>query len=82
MPQSKNPSIKKEDTYKALKKEGMSDEKAARISNAQAAGTIDHNSKKLEERDKGSLMEEAKTIGIKGRSKMTKAELIKAIRQH
>ncbi len=82
MPQSKNPSIKKEDTYKALKKEGMSDEKAARISNAQAAGTIDHNSKKLDERDKGSLMEEAKTIGIKGRSKMTKAELIKAIRQH
>ena len=60
----------------------MSDEKAARISNAQAAGTIDHNSKKLDERDKGSLMEEAKTIGIKGRSKMTKAELIKAIRQH
>ncbi|MVZ62541.1 DUF7218 family protein [Sphingobacterium humi] len=82
MPQSKNPSIKKEDTYKALKKEGMSDEKAARISNAQAAGTIDHNSKKLDERDKGSLMEEAKTIGIKGRSKMTKAELINAIRQH
>ena len=32
------PSIKKPDTYEALRDKGMSKEKAAKISNAQAAG--------------------------------------------
>lgn len=40
------PSIKKPNTYEALKKKGMSKTKAAKISNAQAAGTIDHGKKK------------------------------------
>lgn len=35
-------SIKKEDTYEALREKGYSKEKSARIANAQAAGTIDH----------------------------------------
>ena len=34
-------SIKKEDTYDALREKGYSKEKAARIANAQANGTID-----------------------------------------
>jgi hypothetical protein len=39
MPKGKSPgpSIKKPDTYEALKDKGMSKERAARISNAQAA---------------------------------------------
>ncbi|WP_162836484.1 DUF7218 family protein [Nocardia otitidiscaviarum] len=37
-------SIKKEDTYEALREKGYSKEKSARIANAQAAGTIDHKS--------------------------------------
>lgn len=82
MPGKKDPRIKKEDTYQALKKEGMSSEKAARIANAQKAGTIDHKSEKLEERSKTDLMSQAKEIGINGRSKMTKSELISAIRNH
>ncbi|WKK56980.1 MULTISPECIES: Rho termination factor N-terminal domain-containing protein [unclassified Sphingobacterium] len=82
MPGKKDPRIKKEDTYQALKKEGMSSEKAARIANAQKAGTIDHKSEKLEERSKTDLMSQAKEIGISGRSKMTKSELISAIRNH
>lgn len=36
-------SIKKEDTYDALREKGYSKEKAARIANAQANGTIDHH---------------------------------------
>lgn len=40
------PSIKKPRTYEALKKKGMSKAKAAAISNAQAAGTIDRPKKK------------------------------------
>lgn len=35
--------IRKEDTYEALREKGYSKEKAARIANAQAAGTIDHH---------------------------------------
>jgi hypothetical protein len=38
----KHPSIKKGDTYEALRERGYSKEKSARIANAQAAGTIDH----------------------------------------
>jgi len=36
MPGTRAPSIKKKDTYEALKKKGMSKTRAARISNAQA----------------------------------------------
>jgi hypothetical protein len=36
---SPGPSIKKPDTYEALKDKGMSKQRAARISNAQAAKT-------------------------------------------
>jgi hypothetical protein len=36
MPGKKSHSIKKKDTYEALKKKGMSKSRAARISNAQA----------------------------------------------
>lgn len=36
-------SIKKEDTYDALREKGYSKEKAARIANAQANGTLDYH---------------------------------------
>ncbi len=82
MPKDKTPQIKKPDTYDALVEKGMSKEKAARIANAQAAGSIDYNSESLEKRSKIALLSEAKEIGIKNRSKMTKPQLIKAIREH
>ncbi|MGM1430390.1 DUF7218 family protein [Sphingobacterium lactis] len=82
MPRTKTPQIKKPDTYEALRDKGESKEKAARIANAQAAGTVEHRSNKLEERSKDDLLSEAKEIGIKGRHKMTKSELIKEIRNH
>lgn len=76
------PQIKDEERYEALRDEGMSKEKAARIANAGAAGTLDHDSRKLEDRTKEELYEEAQEIGIDGRSNMDKQELIDAIRSH
>ncbi len=73
-------SIKNDDVYEALRADGASKEKAARIANAQVKGSINHNSRKLETRTKQQLYEEAKNIGISGRSKMNKQELVKAIR--
>jgi hypothetical protein len=72
--------IKDDKLYEDLRKDGASKEKAARIANAKAAGTVDHDSTHLENRTREELYEEAKKIGIEGRSDMTKDELIKAIR--
>lgn len=49
---SLGPSIKKPDTYEALRKKGMSKSKAAAISNAQAAGTINRGKKKRKTKSK------------------------------
>lgn len=74
--------IKNDDLYEKLRSEGASKEKAARIANAQANGTLDSGGGRLEERSKAELYDEAKEIGIEGRSRMDKAELVKAIRRH
>ena len=83
MPGSKHgPEIKKPHMYESLRDEGMSKEKAARISNAKAEGSLDHNSTHLENRSKEDLYDEAKKLDIEGRSDMSKKELIDAIRDH
>jgi hypothetical protein len=83
MPASKHgPEIKKPHMYESLRDEGMSKEKAARISNAKAEGSLDHRGTDLEDRSKEDLYDEAKKIGIEGRSDMSKKELIDAIRDH
>jgi hypothetical protein len=83
MPGSKHgPEIKKPHMYESLRDEGMSKEKAARISNAKAEGSLKHRSTHLEDRTKDQLYKEAKKIGIEGRSDMSKKELIDAIRDH
>ncbi len=74
--------IKTDAVYEALLADGASKEKAARIANAKANGSLDHRGTKLEDRTKDDLYEEAQEIGIAGRSKMNKAELVKAIREH
>ncbi|MBO0345324.1 Rho termination factor N-terminal domain-containing protein [Roseibium limicola] len=86
MAKSHSPSIKDDELYDALRDDGMSKEKAARISNAKAAG--DKPSEKggkappYEEWTKDQLYEKAQEIGIDGRSGMNKAELITALRDH
>ena len=75
-------SVKDDEQYEALRREGASKEKAARIANAKAAGTLAHRGTQLEDRSKADLMKEAREIGIEGRSKLDKAGLVKAIRGH
>lgn len=69
--------IKNTEQYEALRDKGMSKEKAARIANTE---NPDHNPRPYEERSRSELYDKAKEIGIEGRSKMTKEDLIKALR--
>ena len=84
--QDPGPSVKDADTYRALRRDGASEEKAARIANARAAG--DEPGKKggqasdYEDRTKEELYQQAKEIGIEGRSKMSKQRLIDTLRHH
>ncbi|HWH28159.1 MAG TPA: Rho termination factor N-terminal domain-containing protein [Mycobacteriales bacterium] len=83
-----NNAIKDEKQYKALRREGASKEKAARISNASAGssrsktGSKGGKSGSYDDWTKSDLMDRAKEIGIEGRSKMDKGELIDALRNH
>ena len=72
--------IKDDKLYEDLRKEGNSKEKAARIANAKAGHSLDHDSTHFENRTKDELYDEAQKIGVEGRSDMTKKELIDAIR--
>jgi hypothetical protein len=81
-------SIKDEKTYDALRRDGASKEKAARIANAGAAqgkkevAARGGKAGAYEDRSKDDLLKEARKIGIDGRSKMNKGELISALRNH
>ena len=77
MPGKEMNSIKNEEQYEELRKKGMSKEKAARIANSD---NTDQDSRPYEERTKEELYDQAEKIGIEGRSKMDKNELIKALR--
>ncbi|NHF60991.1 Rho termination factor [Flavobacteriaceae bacterium TP-CH-4] len=76
------PSIQNEEQYEALRDQGYSKEKAARIANTENAGKKGGGSQKYEERTKKELYEQAQKVGIEGRSKMDKQELIEALRNH
>ncbi len=82
------PSVKDPDMYEELRDDGMSKEKAARISNAadnegrDEIGSRGGHAEQYEDRTKGELLDRAREIGIHGRSKMNKDELIDALRNH
>jgi hypothetical protein len=82
MARDHGPQIKDDALYERLVEDGSSPEKAARIANAKANGTLRHDSTRLEDRTKADLLAEARRIGIAGRSGMDKAGLIDAIRNH
>ena len=84
---AKRPSIKDEETYEALRADGASKEKAARIANAQASDDQSPSQKggkapPYEEWTKDALYERAQELDIEGRSDMDKDALIKALRNH
>lgn len=82
-----DPSIKDPDTYAALRRDGASKEKAARIANAQASDRMDPGraggkASPYEDWTFEALYARAQEIGIEGRSGMTKDALIAALRAH
>jgi hypothetical protein len=84
MAKNHGPQIKDDEQYEALRGKGMSKEKAARIANADRhqAGKRGGESPAYEDWTKDELYDRAKEIGIEGRSDMSKAELIDALRNH
>lgn len=84
MAKDHGPSVKDDEQYEELRKQGASKEKAARIANTSRgeAGKKGGQSPSYEEWSKDDLYERAEEIGIEGRSKMNKEELIDALRNH
>lgn len=90
MPAGKKPgpSVKDDEKYEALRREGNSKEKSARIANASAAqgsSTVARRGGKAGSYDDWTvthLRERARELDIAGRSSMTKSELVDALRDH
>lgn len=80
------PSVKDPELYEALRDDGASKQKAARIANAAARSSRSEVGRKgataenLPDRTLAELRDRAKELGIKGRSRMRKQQLIDAIR--
>ena len=89
MPAKKHgPGVTNPKVYETLREDGASKEKAARISNAmksEGSKTVGRRGGKAGDYEDWSvdkLRKRAAEIGIDGRSKMRKSELIDALRNH
>jgi Rho termination factor, N-terminal domain len=84
MAKDHGPQIKDDERYEALRREGASKEKAARIANTSRSKAARRGGKSpaYEDWTKSELYQRAKEIGIEGRSGMSKGELIDALRHH
>jgi hypothetical protein len=84
MPDEERPSVKDDEQYEALRRQGASKEKAARIANTDRgeAGRRGGQAAPYEQWTKDELYQRAQDLDIDGRSDMDKAELISALRSH
>ena len=84
MTEDHGPSIGDDEQYEALRNEGASKEKAARIANTDrsTAGKRGGESPSYDEWTKDDLYERAQELDLDGRSDMTKDQLIDALRNH
>jgi len=82
------PSVKDPELYESLRDDGASKEKAARIANAAAdtsrseVGRKGGSSPAYEDWTKDDLLGRARELDVRGRSSMTKSELVDALRNH
>ena len=74
--------LKNPEQYEALVEKGYSKEKSARIANTLDSGTKGGKAKTYEEWTKKELYDKTKMVGIEGRSKMNKGQLIDALRNN
>jgi hypothetical protein len=81
-PKNHGPTIKNDAVYEALIREGSSPQKAARIANTKNPGKKGGKAETYENRTKAELYNKAKEVGIEGRSKMNKEELIYSLRNN
>ncbi|WP_439484153.1 DUF7218 family protein [Cyclobacterium plantarum] len=84
MSKNERPQIKNEDQYEALRDQGYSKEKAARIANTpdNVAGKKGGKAPAYEEWTRDELYQKAREIGFSGISKLRKSELIEKLRSH
>jgi hypothetical protein len=88
MAKDHGPSVKDDELYEKLRDSGESKGKAARIANQATSegrssfGRRGGKGESYEDRSVDELRERAAEIGIEGRSKMNKGELIDALRNH
>ena len=84
MAKDHGPTIKDDEQYEKLRQTGESKQKAARIANTSrtGAGKRGGRSGSYEDWSKKDLQKRAGEIGIGGRSRMNKGELIDALRNH
>ncbi|WP_394774235.1 Rho termination factor [Flavobacterium sp.] len=72
--------IQNEEQYNSLLKKGYSHEKAVGLANASQTDQKGGNSKPYNEWTKEELYQEARRVGIQGRSYMSKKNLIQSLR--